>query len=48
MEREIAEVGLYKLENKLVAGADLEIVASFPLLGLCGKIFATSPKFIES
>ena len=48
MEREIAEVGLYKLEIQLVVGADLEIVAVFLLLGLCGKIFATSPKFIES
>ena len=48
MEREIAEVGVYKLEIQFVVVADLEFVALFPLLGLCGKIFATSPKFIES
>ena len=44
----MAEVGLYELEIQFVVGADLEIVAVFPLLGLCGKILATSPKFIES
>jgi hypothetical protein len=48
IERKIAEAGLYKLEFKCAVGADLEIVAVFPLLGLCGKILATSPKFIES
>ena len=48
VERELEEAGTYKLETQFVGGADLEIVAPFPLLGLCGKIRATSPKFIES
>ena len=48
MERGIAEVGLYKPEIKCVVGPDIAFVVLFPLLGLCGKIFATSPKFIES
>jgi hypothetical protein len=48
VEREVEEAGTYKLEIQFVGGADLEIVALFPLLGLCGKIRATSPKFIES
>ena len=48
IERELEEAGTYKLEIKCVGGADLEIVAPFPLLGLCGKIRATSPKSIES
>jgi len=48
MEHEIAEVDVYKLEIKCVAGVDVEFVALFPLLDFCGKIFATSPKFIES
>ena len=48
MEREIAESGMYNLEIQFVVGADLEIVALFPLLCLCGNILATSPKFIES
>ena len=48
MEREIAEGGTYKLEIQFVVGGDLDIVALFPLFGLCGKILATSPKFIES
>ena len=44
----VAGVGTYKLEIKFVVGPDLEIVALFPLLGRCGKIRATSPKFIDS
>ena len=48
VEREVEEAGTYKLQIKFVGGADLEIVAPFPLLGLFGKIRATSPKFIES
>ena len=43
-----AEGGTYKLEIQFVVGADLEILALFPLLGLCGKTRASSPKFIES
>jgi hypothetical protein len=45
---EIAGGATYKLEIKFVGGADLEILATFPLLGLFGKIRATSPKFIAS
>ena len=45
---EIAGGGSYKLRIKFVGGADLEILAAFPLLGLFGKIRATSPKFIAS
>ena len=48
MEREIAEAATYKLGIQFVVGADIEIVAVFPLIGLCGKILVTSPKFIES
>ena len=48
MKREIAEVDVYKLEIKCVAGVVLEFVALLSLLDLCCKIFATSPKFIES
>ena len=48
VEREVEEAGTHKLEIQFVGGADLEILALFPLLGLFGKIRATSPKFIES
>ena len=48
VEREVEEAGTYKLEIQFVGGADLEILAAFPLLGLFGKICATSPKFIAS
>ena len=48
IDAEIAEDGTYKLEIQFVVGADLELLAGFPLLGLCGKIRASSPKFIES
>ena len=43
-----AESATYKLKIKCGVGADLEILALFPLLGLFGKIRASSPKFIES
>ena len=48
MEREIAEVDVYKLEITCVAGVVLEFVALFPFLDLCGNVLATSPEFIES
>ena len=48
IEQEAEETGTYNSEIKFAGGADLEILAPFPLLGLFGKIRASSPKFIES